>query len=172
MSAKEANDNKLYPLPSADQSSSALSITTSTLTFPFVVRLALFPITAYVYGAITWLVCSIGWMVLPVPAMPSSIPFKATASLPEFHNSNQRVVLLVAADGLIMISENFKSSTPSPFTTIVICHPKKSNPIQKKRVIVLFVDAVICRLQTMRRMDRVVRESVDGRREKIGPTVS
>jgi hypothetical protein len=52
--------------------------------------------------------------------MPSSIPFKATATLPEFHNSNQRVVVLVASDGLIMISEIFKSATPAPFTTFVI----------------------------------------------------
>jgi hypothetical protein len=88
--------------------------------------------------------------------MYSSIPFKATTLLPGFHNSNQRVVVLVAADGLIMISENFKSSKPAPFTTLVICHPKKSNLIKKKRVIVLYVVDVICRLKT-KRMDRVVR---------------
>jgi hypothetical protein len=117
-------------------------MTTSTLTLPFVARLALFPITAYPFAGISWLVCRIGSTALPVPDMRSSIPFKATASLPEFHNSNQRVVLLVASDGLIMISENFKSATPAPFTTFVVCHPKKSNPIKKKRVIVctLYVD--------------------------------
>jgi hypothetical protein len=95
-----------------------------------VVRLALFPITAYPFGAISWLVCRIGKTPppamnsaitsLPASAMNSSIPSKATTFLPEFHNSNQRVVLLVASDGLIMISEIFKSSTPAPFTTFVI----------------------------------------------------
>jgi hypothetical protein len=137
-----------------------------------VVRLALFPTTAYPFAAISWLVCRIGLTALPVPAMISLIPFKATALLPEFHNSNQRVVVLVASDGLIMISENFKSTTPAPFTTFVICHPKKNNPIKKTRGIVLFVVDVVCRLQTTRRMDRVVRKSVDEGREKIGPTVS
>jgi hypothetical protein len=51
--------------------------------------------------------------------MKSLVVLRAIQSCPELYISNQRVVVLVAAVGTIMISESLKSLT-SPFTTFAI----------------------------------------------------
>jgi hypothetical protein len=103
--------NRLTPLPSAVQTSKELSIIRkSTFTLPLVDRLALFPKMTCPYGGMmNVLRLNVGGAEANWSTVLKYMSLRAIVSLPELYTSNQRVLLLVAALGLTMISEIFKS---------------------------------------------------------------